>query len=120
MTVIRFARHGAKKRPVFRIVVQNKTAPRDGRFIEHIGNYHPTTKDGSLTVKKDRLQYWLGVGAQASTSVKTHLRTVFAEFRPAAVPSAPKPQKLAAPVKKETAEKRSPKGSKKAPPEKAN
>lgn len=83
MTVIRFARHGTKKRPVFRIVVQNKTAPRDGRFIEHLGNFSPTAKDSltAFTIDKPRLQYWLGVGAQPSTSVRTHLRGVFSELR---------------------------------------
>ncbi|MBI1859797.1 MAG: 30S ribosomal protein S16 [Deltaproteobacteria bacterium] len=118
MTVIRFARHGTKKRPVFRIVVQNKTSPRDGKFIEHLGNFAPQAKDAATahTVDKVRLQYWLGVGAQPSTSVRTHLRGVFAEFRgtPAvatAPPAAQKAEKMAetsadAP-KKKTAKKES-------------
>ncbi len=97
MTVIRFARHGAKKRPVFRIVVQNKTSPRDGRFIEHIGNFTPTLADpeAAMTVDKARLQYWLSVGAQASSSVRTHLRSVFAELRlpSVSVPSSPDAKK---------------------------
>lgn len=81
MTVIRFSRRGTKKRPVFHLVVQNKTSPRDGKFIEHLGNFLPRAKENSFTVKKDRLQYWLGVGAQPSNSVTSHLRSVFAEFR---------------------------------------
>ena len=104
MTVIRFSRHGTKKRPVYRIVVQDKTAPRDGRFIEHLGNFSPFAKDDATgtTVDKLRLQYWLGVGAQPSLSVKTHLRGVFAEFRGPVVPAAPKAEK-ATPVKHEAA-----------------
>lgn len=73
-TVIRFARHGTKKKPYYRIVVQDKTSPRDGKFIEHIGAYDPQ-KDGSFTMKRDRLDYWVSVGAQVSTSVKNRLKT---------------------------------------------
>lgn len=82
MTVIRFARHGTKKRPVFRIVVQNKTAPRDGRFIEHLGNFLPQARENTaIVVDKPRLQYWLNVGAQPSQSVRSQLRAVFAQLR---------------------------------------
>ena len=72
-TVIRFSRHGTKKRPYYRIVVQDKTAPRDGKFIEHIGAYDPQ-KENSFTVERPRLDYWLSVGAQLSTSVKNRLK----------------------------------------------
>lgn len=78
-TVIRFARHGTKKKPYFRIVVQDQRSPRDGRFVEHIGAYDPVKGDGSLTVERDRLLYWLGNGAQMSDSVRTRLKTVIAE-----------------------------------------
>ena len=73
-TVIRFARHGTKKKPYFRMVVQDHHSPRDGKFIEHIGAYDPLKGDVSLTVKRDRLEYWLSTGAQPSDSVRTRLK----------------------------------------------
>jgi small subunit ribosomal protein S16 len=88
-TVIRFARHGTKKKPYFRIVVQDQRSPRDGRFVEHIGAYDPVKGDTSLSVKRDRLLYWLGSGAQMSDSVRTRLRQVIAQV----------PQEAAAPAK---------------------
>jgi len=80
-TVIRFARHGSKKRPYFRIVVQDKRAPRDGRFIDHIGSFEPVKGDSSVTVARDRLSYWLSVGAEMSNSVKNRLKSKLAELR---------------------------------------
>lgn len=85
-TVIRFARHGTKKRPYFRIVVQDHRSPRDGRFIEHIGAFDPIKGDQSLTVERERLQYWLGTGAQLSLSVKNRLKSKMKEWA-----STPKP-----------------------------
>ena len=72
-TVIRFSRHGTKKKPYYRIVVQDKTSPRDGKFIDHIGAFDPLKND-ALTVARDRLEYWLGTGAQMSESVKNRLK----------------------------------------------
>ncbi|MGL9717487.1 MAG: 30S ribosomal protein S16 [Wolbachia sp.] len=69
---IRLARFGAKKRPFYRIVVADSRAPRDGRFIERIGQYDPMLpKDNKnrIVIKADRLKYWLNVGAQATERV---------------------------------------------------
>lgn len=69
---IRLARGGAKKRPFYRIVVAEATAPRDGRFIERLGTYNPILpKDHADRVKlnEDRLRHWLGVGAQPTDRV---------------------------------------------------
>jgi small subunit ribosomal protein S16 len=74
MTVIRFARHGSKKRPFFRIVVQDHRSPRDGRFIEKIGTYVPQKEENALTISRPRLEYWLSTGAQMSLSVKNRLK----------------------------------------------
>ena len=63
---IRLARGGAKKRPYYRIVVANATAPRDGDFIEKVGTYNPLlSKDDATRVvlKTERIKYWLGEGA---------------------------------------------------------
>ena len=80
-TVIRFSRHGSKKRPYYRIVVQDHRKPRDGRFIEHIGAYNPVAGETSLTVERDRLEYWLSTGAQLSTSVKNAVKGKLAEWK---------------------------------------
>lgn len=98
-TVIRFARHGCKKRPYFRIVVQDKRAPRDGKFIEHIGAFNPVKGESTVTVERDRLQYWLSVGAQMSDSVRNTLKSKMAETGSETV--------AAAPVKPATSSKRS-------------
>ncbi|WP_341808205.1 30S ribosomal protein S16 [Wolbachia endosymbiont (group E) of Neria commutata] len=69
---IRLARFGAKKRPFYRIVVADARAPRDGRFIERIGQYDPMLpKDNKnrVVIKADRLKHWLSVGAQATERV---------------------------------------------------
>jgi small subunit ribosomal protein S16 len=71
MVVIRLSRGGSKHRPFFNIVVADKRNRRDGRFIERIGFYNPlaTASEEGLRVAMDRLNYWQGVGAQASPTV---------------------------------------------------
>ena len=69
---IRLARAGAKKRPFYRIVVADERAPRDGRFIEKVGTYNPLLpSDSGERVKLDleRVQHWLGQGAQPTDRV---------------------------------------------------
>jgi small subunit ribosomal protein S16 len=73
---IRLARHGAKKRPFYRIVAASSEAPRDGRFLEVLGTYNPLTSPATIQVKEDRVLDWLGKGAQPSDTVKSLLRTV--------------------------------------------
>lgn len=73
---IRLARAGAKKRPVYRIVVADSRAPRDGRFIEKIGNYNPLLpKDHAerVTFDAERAKHWLGVGASPTDRVHRFL-----------------------------------------------
>ncbi|WP_180682637.1 30S ribosomal protein S16 [Tepidicella baoligensis] len=71
MVVIRLSRGGAKARPFYNIVVADKRARRDGRFIERIGFYNPLAKGGEepLRIAQDRLAYWMGVGATPSDTV---------------------------------------------------
>ncbi len=73
---IRLARWGAKKRPYYRIVVAEATAPRDGRFIERIGSFNPILPDDHADrVKLDleRAKHWLSVGAQPTDRVARFL-----------------------------------------------
>ncbi len=68
MVTIRLARHGSKRNPFYKIVAAEKSAPRDGRFIEQIGYYDPRRK--TFHYESDRYDHWVGVGAQASDTVK--------------------------------------------------
>lgn len=70
MTTIRLTRMGRKKMPFYRIVVTDSRKRRDGGWIESIGHYNPMTKEDNLTVDTERLDYWIGVGAQMSDRVK--------------------------------------------------
>ena len=72
MVVIRLSRGGSKGRPFFNIVVADKRVRRDGRFIERIGFYNPSASGGeeSLRIAQDRLNHWVGVGAQPSPTVQ--------------------------------------------------
>lgn len=77
MVRIRLRRIGRKNAPVYRIVVADSTSPRDGKFIEIIGQYSPRqTGEQSLAVNKERANHWLDVGAQPSDTVRSLLRRV--------------------------------------------
>jgi small subunit ribosomal protein S16 len=71
---IRLARTGAKKRPFYRIVATDARNPRDGRFLEKLGTYNPLTEEGTIELKRDRVEYWLGTGAQPTDVVRRILR----------------------------------------------
>jgi small subunit ribosomal protein S16 len=71
---IRLARHGAKKRPFYRIVVADSESPRDGRFLEKVGTYNPLQEPAEITLKTERIQYWLQQGAQPTVTVKNLLK----------------------------------------------
>lgn len=68
-TVIRLTRMGRKKKPYYRIVVTDSRKKRDGGSIEVIGTYNPLTEPATVDIKKDRLEYWTGVGAKMSERV---------------------------------------------------
>ncbi|OGO14907.1 MAG: 30S ribosomal protein S16 [Chloroflexi bacterium RBG_13_68_17] len=74
MVRIRLRRVGAKRQPSYRIVVADRESPRDGRFLEVIGNYNPRTKPSTVDLDEARLYHWLGKGAQPSESVDKILR----------------------------------------------
>lgn len=66
---IRLARHGAKKRPYYRIVVADSRAPRDGKFIEEVGRYNPLTDPATVKFDMEKVDQWLKNGAQPTDSV---------------------------------------------------
>lgn len=74
MVTIRLRRQGAKKSPVYRVVVTDRRNARDGAFVEILGHYNPRSTPESLVIDHDRLAYWLGVGAQPSDTVRTLVR----------------------------------------------
>lgn len=76
MLKIRLARGGRKKVPYYRILVTQVTSPRDSNFIEKVGTYNPAlAKDNAnrVTIKKERIEYWLSVGAQPTEKVAKFL-----------------------------------------------
>lgn len=71
MLVIRMRRVGSKKRPFFRIVVTEHSAPRDGKFNEVVGTYNPRTNPETLTLDRERIAHWVKQGARPSDTVRT-------------------------------------------------
>jgi small subunit ribosomal protein S16 len=76
MVTIRLARAGAKKRPFYHIVVTDSRNARDGRFIERLGFYNPIAVGGeqALRVNSERVDFWVGRGAQTSAAVSKLLK----------------------------------------------
>ncbi|MGH2672573.1 MAG: 30S ribosomal protein S16 [Actinomycetota bacterium] len=84
---IRLRRMGAKKRPFYRVVVADQRSPRDGRFIENIGKYHPLEDPSLIEIDEERALHWLRVGAQPSNTVRVLMTKIgiwdkFAADRP--------------------------------------
>jgi small subunit ribosomal protein S16 len=71
---IRLKRMGKIRAPYYRIVVADSRTKRDGRVIEEIGKYHPKEEPSVMEVKSERVQYWLGVGAQPTEAVEAILK----------------------------------------------
>lgn len=71
---IRLNRMGAKKNPFYRIVVADSRAPRDGRFIEILGNYDPTKEDAPVNIDEAKVIDWMTKGAQPTDTVRSILR----------------------------------------------
>ena len=94
-TRIRLRRMGANKRPFYRVVVADQRSPRDGRFIENIGKYHPLNDPSLIEIDEERAMHWLRVGAQPSDQVRNLLTKVgiwekFVAERPSARDDAPR------------------------------
>ena len=71
---IRLARHGAKKKPFYRIVVADGESPRDGKFLENIGTYNPLKDPAEVTLKPERIKHWIDEGAIPTDTVKSILK----------------------------------------------
>jgi len=66
---MRLTRMGTRKKPYYRIVVADSVSPRDGKFIEIVGNYDPKKNPAEITVKEDRVREWLSKGAEPTLTV---------------------------------------------------
>ncbi len=74
MLAIRLARVGAKKKPAYRVVVTEKSRPRNSSSLEIVGHYNPTKDPILLSLKRERIDYWVGQGAQPSKTVARLMR----------------------------------------------
>ena len=79
---IRLARHGAKKRPYYRVVVADGRMPRDGRYIELVGRYNPLTSPKTIDLDLEKIDSWIAKGAQPTNAV-AHLINIVREGTPA-------------------------------------
>ena len=73
---IRLRRIGAKKKPIYRVVIADSRSPRDGRFIETVGHYNPLVNPPQISVDGERVQQWLKWGAQPTDTVKSLLARI--------------------------------------------
>jgi small subunit ribosomal protein S16 len=71
---IRLARHGATKKPFYRIVVADGEYKRDGRYLESVGTYDPKGNPAKVTLKAERVQYWMSKGATPTDTVRSLLK----------------------------------------------
>ena len=81
---IRLRREGALNRPYYRIIVADSRSPRDGKFIEHIGNYDPKKAGDNAVIDLDRVDYWISNGAQPSDTVRSIIKRVRKSAKPVA------------------------------------
>jgi small subunit ribosomal protein S16 len=65
---------GGKKDPIWRVVVADQRSPRDGRFIENVGQYNPQTEPSTINLDEDRVRAWLAKGAQPTDTVRKLLK----------------------------------------------
>src|SRR3954447_26696341 len=92
---VRLTRVGAKKNPIWRVVVSDQRSPRDGRFIETVGHYNPQTDPSTIVIDDDRLNHWLRRGAPPTNTgkrlLKAHASGAAAAPPPSEEPAEPAP-----------------------------
>ena len=71
---VRLTRVGSNKNPIWRVVVADQRSPRDGRFIENVGQYNPQTDPSTINLDEDRVRAWLAKGAQPTDTVRKLLK----------------------------------------------
>lgn len=91
MVTIRLRRQGAKKNPIYRLVVIDSHAARDSRALEVVGHYNPTAQPETLNLKRERIEHWVARGAKLSDTVRTLLVRHPPEAEPTAVAAEPAP-----------------------------
>ena len=70
------SRHGAKKKPFYRIVVSDQRFPRDGRYIEQVGTYDPSAKTGGVKLNGEKIESWIKKGAKPSQTVSELIKKI--------------------------------------------
>lgn len=103
MLKIRLRRVGKKKQPSYRVVVADSRAPREGAFLEMVGHYNPLPDPAEIRLDVERIQYWVGHGAQMTEAVQDLLRR-----HETAPPPPPAEEEKAAPAKKKAAPAKAP------------
>jgi small subunit ribosomal protein S16 len=98
MLAISLMRMGAKGKPFYRLVVKEKRSKRDGKYLENVGTYNPMLDPAEVLLNHDRIQYWIGVGAQPTETVKSLIKNnpVQSEEERAAAMAAREEKKAAA------------------------
>jgi small subunit ribosomal protein S16 len=76
MLSIRLMRMGAKKKPFYRVVVADKTMPRDGRFVDIIGYYNPLTEPAEVRIDEEKLSSWVEKGAKPTDTVRSLVKRI--------------------------------------------
>lgn len=74
MLAISLMRMGAKGKPFYRVVVKEKRSKRNGAYLENLGTYNPMTSPAEVSLKHDRIQYWIGVGAKPTETVASLIK----------------------------------------------
>ena len=74
MLAISLMRMGAKGKPYYRVVVKEKRSKRDGKYIEQLGTYNPMVNPAEIKLNEERVQYWIGVGAQPTETAASLIR----------------------------------------------
>ncbi len=74
MLAISLMRMGAKGKPFYRLVVKEKRSKRDGKYLENLGTYDPMVNPAKVELKHERIQYWIGVGAQPTETVASLIK----------------------------------------------
>jgi small subunit ribosomal protein S16 len=83
MLAISLMRMGAKGKPYYRVVVKEKRSKRDGKYLEQLGTYNPMLNPAEIKLDNERVQYWIGVGAQPTQTAASLIKKSAAAVQPA-------------------------------------